>query len=118
TQALDAGMVQGFEKNLLGYRLLGLKTQAPYVTANVELWPQTVALLANSSRMAKLSDSQRGWVRQAAQEAAARSTSLVEHEDQIVSDLCQAGARFADASMADLARLRRAFAPLDPTLEQ
>jgi TRAP-type C4-dicarboxylate transport system substrate-binding protein len=118
TRALDAGTIQGFEKSLLIYQLLGLKTQAPYVTANVDLWPQTVALLANPGRLAKLTDAQRGWVQQAAQDAAASSTGLVEHEDQIVANLCQAGVRLANASMADLTGLRQAFSPVYATLEQ
>jgi TRAP-type transport system periplasmic protein len=118
TQALDAGTVGGFEKSLLIYQLTGLKTQAPYVSANINLWPQMVALLANSARLAKLTDAQRGWVQQAAEDASAASTSLVEDEDQIVTDLCQAGARLANASEADLSALRQAFAPVYATLEQ
>jgi TRAP-type C4-dicarboxylate transport system substrate-binding protein len=118
TQALDAGTVGGFEKSLLVYQLTGLKTQAPYVTANVNLWPQMVALLANPARLGKLTDAQRGWLGQAARDAAARSTSLAEHEDQIVTDLCQGGARLANASAADLAALRQAFVPVYAALEQ
>ena len=40
TRALEHDEIAGFEVNLLGYRLLNLWRQAPYVTANVNLWPQ------------------------------------------------------------------------------
>ncbi|TMK96601.1 MAG: hypothetical protein E6G40_10975, partial [Actinobacteria bacterium] len=97
SQALDAGEIGGFEKSLLIYQLTGLKTQAPYVTANVNLWPQMVALLANPDRLANLTEAQRAWLQRAARDAAAGYTDLIEHEDHIVADLCQGGARLANA---------------------
>jgi len=118
TSALASGEVQGFENNLFVYRAAGRQGNAPYVTANVNLWPRTVAVVANPDRLSRLTAVQEGWLRQAAKEAAAHSTSLVEHEDQIVTDLCQAGARFANASEADLAKLRAAFAPVYSSLER
>jgi TRAP-type C4-dicarboxylate transport system substrate-binding protein len=41
-EALDSRELQGFEFNLLGYQLNNLWKRAPYVTANVNLWPQTL----------------------------------------------------------------------------
>jgi TRAP-type C4-dicarboxylate transport system substrate-binding protein len=108
---LDAGTIQGFEKNLLVYRITGLATAAPYVTANVNLWPQTAALLANPARLAGLTAAQEGWLRRAASDAAARSTGLTDGDSRLVPALCRSGARFANASEADLAALRAAFAP-------
>jgi TRAP-type C4-dicarboxylate transport system substrate-binding protein len=116
--AIAKGEVQGLESNLLVYQFAGRQASAPYVTANVNLWPRPVALVANPDRLSRLTGEQRGWLRQAAEDAAAHSTSLVEHENQIVTDLCQAGARFANASEADLAALRRAFLPVYGVLEQ
>jgi TRAP-type C4-dicarboxylate transport system substrate-binding protein len=116
--AIASGEVQGLENNLLVYQAAGRAGSAPFVTANVNLWPRTVALVANPDRLTRLTDEQQGWLRQAAADAAAHSTSLVEHEDQIVTDLCKAGARFANASQADLAALRAAFHHLYATLEQ
>jgi hypothetical protein len=43
---------------------------------------------------------------------------LVEHEHQIVADVCRAGARFANASEADLAALRQSFGPVYASLER
>jgi len=116
--AIFNGEVQGLENNLLVYQTAGRAPSAPYVTANVNLWPRTVVILANPGRLSRLTDEQQEWLQQAAADAAAISTSLVEHEDQIVADLCQAGARLANASEADLAGLRAAFAPVYASLEQ
>jgi TRAP-type C4-dicarboxylate transport system substrate-binding protein len=115
---LENGTIQGFAKTLLAYQLNTTEHLAPYVTANVNLWPGTAVLLANPGSLSRLSDQQRGWLRQAAQDAVARSTSLVDHEEQIVADVCRAGARFVNASDADLAALRQAFAPVFASLEQ
>ena len=111
-RGIDAGRIQGFEKNLLVYGITGLAESAPYVTANVNLWPQTAALLANPARLAGLTTAQQGWLRRAAADAAARSTSLTSHDAKLVPALCKAGARFANASDVDVAALRDAFAPL------
>ncbi len=55
---LDAGLVQAFDKNLLIYALNGTAPRAPYVGANVNLWPETAVLLANPHRLMSLSQSQ------------------------------------------------------------
>jgi TRAP-type transport system periplasmic protein len=116
-QALASGALQGFDLDLLFYSDLSKEQTAPYITANVNLWPRTLALFANPGRLAKLSASQRGLVYQAAADTAAHSTGLVQDEDQTVSDICQAGGRFADASAADLQALRQRFAAVYANLE-
>lgn len=55
---------------------------------------------------------------QAAQDATERSVSLANHDAQDLRRACQAGARFANASKADLAALNEAFAPVYASLEQ
>jgi len=116
--AIDSGAVQGFEKNLLVYGITGLAKSAPYVTANVNLWPQTAALLANPARVAALTTAQQSWLRGAAADASARSAALAAHDQRLVAPLCKAGARFANASADDLAALRTAFAPVYAQLSQ
>jgi TRAP-type C4-dicarboxylate transport system substrate-binding protein len=118
SEVLVNGQVQGAENNLLVYQDNQRQSSTPYVTANVNLWPRTVALVANPRRLSGLSADRQAWLRQAAAEAAARSTGLFDHDGQIVAELCQAGARFANASEADLAGLREAFAPVYATLAQ
>jgi TRAP-type C4-dicarboxylate transport system substrate-binding protein len=117
-QGLQDGQIQGFDKNLLVLQINGVHRWAPYVTANVNLWPQMDVLLANPARLASLTEKERGWFHQAANEAASRSTGLIDHDGQIVADVCQSGARFANASEADLAALRQAFVPVYASLQQ
>jgi TRAP-type C4-dicarboxylate transport system substrate-binding protein len=118
-QGLDSGTVGGFEKNLLIYRMHpDLWKLAPYVTANVNLWPQTLAVIGNPARLAKLTSQQRAWLTEAVRDAAARSTGLIDGDAHMLPGLCTSGIRFADASGADLAALRNAFAPLYAQVEQ
>jgi TRAP-type transport system periplasmic protein len=116
-QALARGALQGFDLNLVFYHQLSRETVAPYITANVDLWPRTVALFANPGRLGKLSASQRRLVTQAAADAAVHSTGLFQDEAPVVRDICQSGGRFADASSADLQALRQSFAPVYASLE-
>lgn len=115
---LDDGTIQGFAKSLLAYEINGTEHRAPYVTANVNLWPDMSVLLANPASLARLTEDQRGWLHQAATDAAAGSRDLVDREDQILAAVCQAGARPANASDADFAALRQAFVPAYSKLEQ
>jgi TRAP-type C4-dicarboxylate transport system substrate-binding protein len=117
-QALEAGQLQGFELNLFLYERNALAHPAPYVTANVTLWPQMDVLFANPNRLARLTEQQRGWLQQAAQDATGRSAALADRDTQSLKNTCQSGARFANASQADLASLRKAFAPVYASLKQ
>ncbi len=118
---LDAGLrggtINGFEKGLRIYRINGMELFAPYVTANVNLWPHTLALIANPDAMAELTDTQREWLRQAGSDAVDESAALADDETELAS-LCETGARFENASAADLDSLRAAFAPVYAALEQ
>jgi TRAP-type C4-dicarboxylate transport system substrate-binding protein len=98
----------GAERNLRIWRNNYL-TNYPHVTANVNLWPQTLALLASPTRLASLPEDQRDAVKQAAKEAAASSTALFDHDQDILTASCARGARFATADAAQLTALRRAF---------
>lgn len=117
-QALEQDQIAGFEMNLLGYRSLNLSQRAPYVTANVNLWPQVLAIVGNPKRLASLSSEQRDSLTRALGEAAAASTDLVKGDDGFIADLCRQGARFANASDADIRGLRDAFAPVDTDLRR
>lgn len=114
---IGKGTVQGFELSLHIYNPTILHA-APYVTANVDLWPQMDVLLANPDRLAALTSDQRGWLQQAADDAANRSADLADTDAMTLRNACDAGARFAEASEADLAALRDAFAPVYANLEQ
>jgi TRAP-type C4-dicarboxylate transport system substrate-binding protein len=112
TQALQDGKLQGFELNLLAYKDNVLADDAPYVTANVNLWPWTEVLFANPSRLAALTGQQREWLQQAAADAAGSSVGLANRDAELVAFTCKSGARFANASEADLGGLRKAVAPV------
>jgi Bacterial extracellular solute-binding protein, family 7 len=110
--------VQGAENDLITYYGNARQDVAPYVTANVNLWPRTEVLLANANRFSKLTREQQGWLREAAAVAAAHSTSLFDHDGGITAALCKSGAHFVNASRAQLAALRRALEPVYAGLEQ
>ena len=116
-EGLKNGQIQGYAKSLLALQVNATERLAPHVTANVNLWPEMVALLANPASLARLTDEQRGWLRQAAADTIAQPASLVDVEAQLVPEVCLAGARLADASDADLAALRLAFEPIYADLE-
>jgi TRAP-type C4-dicarboxylate transport system substrate-binding protein len=118
THDLATGSIQGFELDMQRY-VHNVPTQsARYVTANVALWPLFDVLFANPARFATLTPQQRAWLRQAAQEAAASSVSLVAGQNgPYIRQACAMGARFATATPANLAALYTAFAPVYRGLE-
>jgi TRAP-type transport system periplasmic protein len=116
-RALASGALQGFDLNLVYYHQLSQEHAAPYITANVDLWPRTVALFANPGRLDRLSASQRRLLTQAAADAAVHSTGLFQDEAPVAREICQSGGRFADASAADLQALQQRFAPVYASLE-
>jgi TRAP-type C4-dicarboxylate transport system substrate-binding protein len=117
--ALGKGTIQGFEFSTWLY-VSNPKWPilAPYVTANVNLWPQMDVLLANPARLEALTGEQPGWLEQAARDAEARSARLADKDAQAIRAACGSGARFAEASAADLAALETGFAPVYAKLER
>jgi TRAP-type C4-dicarboxylate transport system substrate-binding protein len=111
-KALEEGTIDGFESSLLAYNLNGQWEAAPYLTVNVTLWPQTVAVVANPGVDAALTEAQQGWLREAAEDAADQSTGLVDTDAESVDELCQSGARLSEATVAELDALHQAFTPV------
>jgi len=116
--AIADDAIQGFEMGLSIYQDPKWIDLAPYVTANVNLWPQMDVLIASPARLEALTSEQRGWLHDAADEAASRSASLADTEAEVIKAACDTGARFAEATDADLAALDDIFAPVYPSLEQ
>jgi TRAP-type C4-dicarboxylate transport system substrate-binding protein len=104
--------IQGHEHSLVVYTAHGSAPIAPYVAANVNLWPETTVLIANPDVLAGLSDTQAGWLREAAADAAAASAGLHDVDDDLALAACEQGARFAEASPSDLDALRAAVEPV------
>jgi TRAP-type C4-dicarboxylate transport system substrate-binding protein len=118
-EGLANGTIQGFETSIwIHQHNPALTRLAPYVASNVTLWPQMDVLLANPARLEALTAEHHGWLEEAARDAAARSAALAEKDARTVGDSCAAGARFAEASAADLAALEAAFAPVFANLER
>jgi TRAP-type C4-dicarboxylate transport system substrate-binding protein len=119
THDLATGAIQGFELDLPRYVSNVPAPMARYVTANVALWPLFDVLFANPARLACLTPQQRGWLQQAAQEAAAGSVSLVAGQNgHYIKQACALGARFAAATPAGLAALRRSLATVYRSLDR
>ena len=116
-EAASAGTIDGFELGLALYNPT-LRHLAPYVTANVNLWPLIDVLLANPQRLERLSAVQRGWLQQAADDAAGRAGTFVAIDAHVIEDACATGVHFANASDSDLAALRDAFAPVYAEMER
>ena len=117
THDLASGAIQGFELGM-GYVRIVPVASARYVAANVALWPLFDVLFANPARLASLAPQQRAWLQQAADGAARTSVSLVAGQDSsYIRQACALGARFATATRADLAALRRSLAVVYQSLE-
>jgi TRAP-type transport system periplasmic protein len=106
------GTIQGYEQALLHTR-----DEALYVTLNVNLWPQMDVLVANPDAYELLTDEERGWLQQAAEDAADSSARLADTDQESVRGECGAGGRFTDASPQQMAALRRSFDPVYAELE-
>jgi TRAP-type C4-dicarboxylate transport system substrate-binding protein len=111
SHALGSGQIRGFELDLSRYvDLAGLATGAPYVAANVALWPEFDVLIASPRRLASLTAQQRTWLRQAAGGATRDSVALAASGNATsIGRACAMGARFVTATPADLAALRKAL---------
>jgi TRAP-type C4-dicarboxylate transport system substrate-binding protein len=96
---------------------MGLVAEARYVAVNVALWPQFDVLFANPGRLASLTAPQRAWLQQAAKEATGDSVGLTSDNVTYIGQACALGARFLNATPADLAALRRALSIVYQHLE-
>jgi TRAP-type C4-dicarboxylate transport system substrate-binding protein len=118
THDLASGTIQGFELDMQRYVHNVPVPSARYVTANVALWPLFDVLFANPARLASLAPQQRAWLQQAADGAARTSVRLTAGQDSpYIRQACALGARFATATPADLAALRRSLSVVYQNLE-
>ena len=88
-------------------------TIAPYIAVNVHLWPLFDVLIANPGVTESLTGRERAWLREAASDAQRISVTIAQaNTARFLNDACRLGARFRTATNAQLAALRRAFAPV------
>ncbi|MFE9446195.1 TRAP transporter substrate-binding protein [Streptomyces sp. NPDC006602] len=118
TAGLKSGKIDGVEINLSTYAHNVMEPLASHITLNVTLWPETVVLLVNPARLAKLGDRGEDWIRAAAEQAAAHSADLVGPDDKWVAQRCGNGAQFARASATEVRALRDAVEPVYQRLDK
>ena len=107
-----AGALRGVEFDIAQYAANDNGSAAPFVTANVVLWPKVFVLALSQKRWDALTDQQRVWVQQAADLATKASVDATWDETTPAAGLCATGVRFVDASAAQLAALHDAVAPV------
>ena len=110
--AFRAGRLDSMEIDLYTYEANAYAGFTPYLTLNVALWPRTAVLFANAAALDGLSDRQRGWIRQAADDAARYSLTTFGEDARILPLECRNGMRAVFASPAQLSALREAFSPV------
>lgn len=111
-QGLADGTIDGFEKQLSTVAINGTERLAPYVAANVNLWPETLAVVINADRFDTLTATQQGWLRAAAAQASGGSVAALPDDSAQLAKLCKSGLRAGSATRPDLAELRASFAPI------
>ena len=86
------------------------------ITANVGLWPRSIAIVANADSWAKLTDAQHGWLVQAAKDAVADTASLQARTEDITNMCRRNKVKIISASEDQIAQLRRAVTPVYDSL--
>lgn len=107
-----AGSLRGAEFDIAQYAASGFATEAGNVTANVVLWPKVFVLSISQERLDALSDRQREWVHEAAEQAVQASVDATYDETTPARELCDNGVRFVNASPEQIAALRSALTPV------
>ena len=86
------------------------------ITANVGLWPTSIGIVANAGSWAKLTDTERGWLVQAAKNAVA-DTARLQTGTEDITNMCRRNkVKIISASEDQIAQLRRAFTPVYDSL--
>jgi TRAP-type C4-dicarboxylate transport system substrate-binding protein len=112
TQEIPSGELRGVEFDIPQYAARELTTEAPFVTANVVLWPKIFVFSLSQKRWDGLTDQQRSWIQQAANAGTRASVDAIYDETTPARSLCDVGVRFVDASPSQLADLHAAVAPV------
>jgi TRAP-type C4-dicarboxylate transport system substrate-binding protein len=118
-----AGGLGGVETMWSTYQKNSQYLSMPFVTVNAVLWPRTVTMFANTERLGALGNAERGWIEDAAADAAAWSAAHArDREPSQIDDVCRRGARIATATREQVAALVSAAEPVyarlraDPSL--
>jgi hypothetical protein len=111
-EAFDGNDVSGFDGLELQASAVGANEYDQVVrsiTANVGLWPRPIGIAANAGSWTKLTDTQRGWLVQAAKDAVADAVTLQSSTEDIANMCRRNKVKIISASEDQIAELRRAF---------
>ena len=105
--------LDAYEQQLLAIAGNGLDRSAKYVTANVDLWPRPLVIVAGTKAVARLDANQRSLLREAVAEVFPTAMREVAAEDvAATSQICRTQMRQATATAHQLERLRAAVTPI------
>jgi TRAP-type C4-dicarboxylate transport system substrate-binding protein len=103
----QAGIIDSAEATWRTYPGLGYRYLLPFVAPNVHLWPRVVALFANPAVIHSLSAQQRGWLRDAAADAATWAAKHAGDADVVgLRNACHSGAKASLATPGELTAMR------------
>ena len=109
----DISEVDGYEQQLSSIYGNGYYVQAGFVSANLNLWPRPLVIVANQETYDDLTAAQRDALSTATEQAVLGALDASRAEDaENVGDLCVEGMQLVEASTAQLASLERAVAPV------
>jgi TRAP-type C4-dicarboxylate transport system substrate-binding protein len=107
-----AGKLRGIEFDVAQYHHNGVAPLAGNINGNVVLWPKVYVFSLSKKRYDTLTERQRGWVRKAAAQATKVSVDATYDETSLARELCARGARFPEATPAQLSALQAAVSPV------
>jgi hypothetical protein len=88
------------------------------ITANVGLWPRSMGIVANAGSWAKLTDTQRGWLIQAAKDAVTDTVTLQSSTEDIANMCRRNKVKIISASEDQIAQLQQAVTPVYDSLRR
>jgi TRAP-type C4-dicarboxylate transport system substrate-binding protein len=105
--------LDGAEAHLASIAGNHFERAAPYVTADLVLWPRPVVLFAGRRAWEHLTGKQREVLRRAAMTAQPKALqAVIRYERIAVDQLCGAGVRFVESGSSTRAALRQAVEPM------
>ena len=109
----DISEVDGYEQQLSSIYGNSYYADAGYVTANVNLWPRALVVVANPDSYDGLTDAQREALATASEQSVLGSLDASRVEDaESVEDLCVEGIELVEASASQLDGLIQALGPV------
>ena len=109
----DLSGVDAYEQQLQAVWGNQLQQDAHYLTANLDLWPRPLVLLANDEVLAGLDDEQQDALLGAGDLSIVGALDAAREDDEVyVDEICGSGLDVRQASDDDLAELEEALVPL------